>query len=500
MRPPSLSPFALYAGRPILTTSIAAAVGSSSAAEANSEPAAAEITGAASTGNHEGTEPHGGGRGPAGGFSAASAAGFSCCAAAAAPRPERGLSQPEQLSAYAMALYQELQAVEPNSPDVTVSAARRSAAAAPTRGSAEPPAAPAAAAAGLLASSQRAAAAAAPAPLTEVTSLQSSTALFNSREYGLYGLYEQNGTQEQLITGYYTSLPSISPRSFRNAPLSPSPRNWQRINTASSTYVQLRNRFLRNVFGLLALSLGAAAAAGAAALAAPPSLVHRLLLSQPWVLHLTAVLSLGTLLLLALSERLRRPHPHSLLAFGAFSVGLVLLVASATAALSTCLLVQAVGLAALALACVAACAQLLGRLADLTAGAAIAWACAGVVLGWAGGAALEAVAVGSAAAAAGGGGGLGRCSWVGHAAGGAAAAAAAFSMYAVVDVLALLYGRHAYAVHVDEHVFAALGVYLDPLNMALFGLHKLQMVMMRRGRAARGAGSTASESGGSEVG
>ncbi|GIL54996.1 hypothetical protein Vafri_10666 [Volvox africanus] len=176
------------------------------------------------------------------------------------------------------------------------------------------------------------------------------------------------------------------------------------------TPLQLRNRFLRNVFGLLALSLAVAAGAGVAVLAAPPDVASRLLLSQPWALHLTLVLSIGTLLLLALSERLRRPHPHSLLAFVAFSAGQTLLVATATVALDTCLLVQAVGLAALALACVAACAQLLGRLADLTTGAAIAWCSAGVVLGWAGGAALEAVVAGSAGSGA-SGIGLCCCSW-----------------------------------------------------------------------------------------
>ncbi len=69
------------------------------------------------------------------------------------------------------------------------------------------------------------------------------------------------------------------------------------------------------MFGLLSLSLAAAAGAGAAVLATPPHVASRVLLAQPWVLHLTLVLSLGTLLLLALSERLRRPHPHSLLAF-----------------------------------------------------------------------------------------------------------------------------------------------------------------------------------------
>ncbi|GLI67329.1 hypothetical protein VaNZ11_011517, partial [Volvox africanus] len=123
--------------------------------------------------------------------------------------------------------------------------------------------------------------------LTEAPSQQSSQLLFNSREYGLYGLYEPNGMQEQLITGYYTSLPSISPRSYRDSSLQPTQRNLRWFNTASGTYVQLRNRFLRNVFGLLALSLAVAAGAGVAVLVAPPDVASRLLLSQPWALHLT---------------------------------------------------------------------------------------------------------------------------------------------------------------------------------------------------------------------
>ncbi|EFJ41535.1 hypothetical protein VOLCADRAFT_98563 [Volvox carteri f. nagariensis] len=371
-----------------------------------------------------------------------------------------------------MALFHELQAAEPPSPDAATTEAGASRSTRATRGSAGPPAAPQFACVG-------------PAPqaaaLAQAPSQQSSQMFFSSRGYGLYGLYEHNGMQEQLITGYYTPMPALSPRSYRDSPLQlPNPHTstaWQRINTATGTHVQLRNLFLRNVFALLALSLGAAAGGGLAVLVAPPEVSRRMLLNQPWVLHLTLVLALGTLLLMALSERLRRPHPRSLLAFAVFSAGQVLVVATATAALGTCIVVQAVALAALALACVAACAQLLGRMADLTAGSGIAWCCAGVVLGWAGGAALEAVVAGSAS-----GSGLRRCSWVGHAAGGAAAAAAAFSMYAVVDVLMLLYGRHAYAVHSDEHVFAALGVYLDPLNLALFGLHRLQLFLMRRGR------------------
>ncbi|GIL54995.1 hypothetical protein Vafri_10666 [Volvox africanus] len=385
MRPSSLSPFALYAG-PLITTSIAAAVSGSSATDPEIDAAAGEEQDAESQQRSgHGSEHH-------------PTSAVACTMTDEGSRQQAGPSQPQQLSAYAMALYQELQAAEPLSPDAAAASSRRSLP--PTRGSAGPPAAP-------MPHGHAPQALA----LTEAPSQQSSQLLFNSREYGLYGLYEPNGMQEQLITGYYTSLPSISPRSYRDSSLQPTPRNLRRFNTASGTYVQLRNRFLRNVFGLLALSLAVAAGAGVAVLAAPPDVASRLLLSQPWALHLTLVLSIGTLLLLALSERLRRPHPHSLLAFVAFSAGQTLLVATATVALDTCLLVQAVGLAALALACVAACAQLLGRLADLTTGAAIAWCSAGVVLGWAGGAALEAVVAGSAGSGA-SGIGLCCCSWV----------------------------------------------------------------------------------------
>jgi hypothetical protein len=213
MRPSSLSPFALYAG-PLISTSIAAAVAGQSEADRDEfggdvnhdfAPAAPESQcggAAGGQGDNNDISP----RAPHPSAPASPLRGEQ-------PRQQhRGPSaDPQQLSAYAMALYQELQAAEPPSPDTSIRGAPRPSAAPATPGSAAPLSThlpPSWSPGG-----DDGGGAAAATALQGAPSHQSSQLLFHSREYGLYGLYEQSSSgAEQLITGYRTSLPLISPR------------------------------------------------------------------------------------------------------------------------------------------------------------------------------------------------------------------------------------------------------------------------------------------------
>ncbi|KAG2490815.1 hypothetical protein HYH03_010737 [Edaphochlamys debaryana] len=284
-------------------------------------------------------------------------------------------------------------------------------------------------------------------------------------------LREEEGEQAEeeaeeldvLITGYASPLPPHTPA------VEPAPQLF-------GGGCLLTSRFLSRVFALSAASLAAASAAGVAALAAPPA-VSRAVLSKPWLLPLACVLSLGTLLLLALSEEVRRPHPSCWQAYLAFTAGLALMAAIATACLHTPLLALGFGLAAAGTAAVSAAAAATGAGAREEAfnfGGGALDALAGVAVAF-GACALAVPALTGARTA----GGVA-----------AAAAAAAFGIYEVADVVAVLNGRHAYGVRLDEHVFQALAIYVDPICLLLLGLHKCGVALAAGGgRGQRAAGA-----------
>lgn len=189
------------------------------------------------------------------------------------------------------------------------------------------------------------------------------------------------------------------------------------------------------------------------------------MLSRPWALPLSLVLSIGTPLLLALSEALRRDRPRNVLLFVAFAAGQALLAAVLTAATHAPAI--PIGLATATACCLSLTLLSMQHHITFTARSATATAAVPLLL------ALVLLAVASPVAV----------GWLSTAAAAWSAAAAAigglFATYTVYDILAVMYCNHAYVVQPCEHVFAALSLYLDLVNVPLYRMHVMQLGLAR---------------------
>ncbi|MEW5302843.1 MAG: hypothetical protein WDW38_004048 [Sanguina aurantia] len=214
---------------------------------------------------------------------------------------------------------------------------------------------------------------------------------------------------------------------------------------------QVRLGFVRKVFGLLTCQLAVTVGVTAAFMFNPP--VKDYVLSNPWALWTPVVLSLLLVLFMAFSESARRTHPWNLLLLGAFTLCESIMIATISATIDTHTVMLAAGItAAVVLSLTLFTFQ---TKIDFTVGSGMLFSLFMVLLGASIGQMFLHLPGLQLAISAGG--------------------AMLFSMYLVFDIQMLM-GGNKYAISPDEHVFAALNLYLDILNIFLYILQILNQM------------------------
>mmetsp|Transcript_11446 Transcript_11446/g.24601 ORF Transcript_11446/g.24601 Transcript_11446/m.24601 type:complete len:247 (-) Transcript_11446:327-1067(-) len=206
---------------------------------------------------------------------------------------------------------------------------------------------------------------------------------------------------------------------------------------------QIRQGFVRKVFGILAFQLALTAGVGAAFVAVPN--VKLFVAANPWTLWGSLGLSFALILVLACSESARRNHPTNLLLLFSFTLCQAVLVGTASATVDTQVLLLAVGItAAVVFSLVVFTLQ---TKVDVTSLGGVLYTLLITLLA----ASIIQMFL--------------HVQWLHLAI--CTGGAALFSVYLIFD-LQLIMGNSEVSIGPDEYVLAALNLYLDILNIFLY--------------------------------
>lgn len=225
--------------------------------------------------------------------------------------------------------------------------------------------------------------------------------------------------------------------------------------SAEFAEAQVRQGFIRKVFGLLAVQLAITVGVTAAFLYSPP--VKNFVAANSWTLWLAIILSFALVIVLSCSEQARRQHPTNLIMLMAFTVCESVLVGAASATFDTNLVLLAGGITAGVVVGLTIFA--FQTKVDLTAsGGALLSLLLTLILA----SILQSFL---------------HVPWMQLAI--SAGGALLFSVYLVFDIQLLIGGGSA-SLSPDEYVYGALSLYLDALNLFLYILRLLNDISQRQ--------------------
>lgn len=216
----------------------------------------------------------------------------------------------------------------------------------------------------------------------------------------------------------------------------------------------IRKAFIKKVFGLLAVQLALTTAIAGAMVASGQT--KAMMINNPWILHLSFFGSFGTLMSMVISDKLRHTHPTNLIMLFAFTAFEGVLVGAVSSMYATSIVVTAFAITAAMTT--ALCGYALTTKDDFTTKGGMLISC------------LFALLIASV---------MGiffhtPLLELGISFGGAIL----FSAFIVYDVQKMMGGNHKFSISPDEYVFAAIGIYLDIINLFL---HILRILNQMRG-------------------